>query len=205
VNTYFEALIFSSTSATAIYAVVMYLPASLLCTASVAFLFPSNLHDGGFPAQFRAFFTGQNAIVTARRLLAGFLAFPLVYTIFGMLISPVVLPYYQQGSNQLALSGWDKILPVLALRSLFFLAVCFPVLMAWKLSDRRLVLTLGLTLFITVGGVAMLSAYWLPNILRETHSLEIFADEMLYAGTLVLIFRKGVFHAIFEKAHNPAQ
>lgn len=187
VNTYFEAAIFSTLAAATLYTVVLYLPASLLCSAAIAWLFPSNAPSVGFFTQARSFFADRTLGSWAWRLLAAFLAFPLAYYFFGRLISPIVLPYYQQGASELALPGWDQILPVLAIRSLLFLLVCLPILIAWHLSNRSLFLTLGLALFILVGGIAMLSAYWLPTVLRVTHGLEIFADEMVYTGALILL------------------
>jgi hypothetical protein len=46
-----------------------------------------------------------------------------------------------------------------------------------------------LTLFLLVGGLSMLQAYWLPAELRLIHSLEILADELVYAGILVGLFK----------------
>lgn len=192
INTYLEAAIFSTMAAASLYTVVLYLPASLLCSAAVAWLFPSKAQSTGFFAQARSFFEDRTAGNWAWRLFAAFLAFPVAYYIFGRLISPIVLPYYLQGVNQLALPGWGQLLPVLALRSLLYLLACLPILITWKLSNGRLFLTLGLTLFILVGGIAMLSAYWLPSVLRVTHSLEIFADEMVYAGALIILLGKQV-------------
>lgn len=192
VNTYLEAAIFSTMAAASLYTVVLYLPASLFCSAAVAWLFPSKTQRIGLLAQLRTFFTGRSSGGWIGRLLAAFLSFPLVYYVFGRLISPIVLPYYQQGANELALPGWGQLLPVLALRSLLFLLVCLPILITWKLSNWRLFLTLGLTLYILVGGLGMLSAYWLPTVLRVTHGLEILADEMAYAGALILLLgRRG--------------
>ncbi len=190
VNNYLEASIFSTMSAVSLYTVVLYLPASLLSSAAVAWLFPPDAHGAGFLARVRTFFAGRTTGSWTWRLLAAWLAFPLAYYFFGRLISPIVLPYYLQGTNELALPGWDQILPVLALRSLLFLLVCLPILISWRLSNRRLFLTLGLTLFILVGGLGMLSAYWLPQVLRVTHSLEIFADEMVYAGAMILLLSR---------------
>ena len=190
VNTYLEAAIFSTMSAASFYTVVIYLPASLFCTAAVVWLFPSKMQATGFLAQARAFFADRTAGSWTWRLVVAFLAFPCAYLVFGMLISPIVLPYYQEGANQLNLPGWDQILPVLALRSLLFLLVCLPIIIVWKLSNRSLFLALGLALFILVGGIGMLEAYWLVPVLRVTHSLEIFADEILYAGVLTLLLGK---------------
>lgn len=187
VNTYLEAAIFSTMSSASFYTVVIYLPASLFCAAAVAWLFPSKMQGSGFFAQASAFFADRTAGSWVWRLLAAFLAFPCAYLLFGILISPIVLPYYQQGANQLNLPGWDQILPVLALRSALFLLVCLPIIVGWKLSNRSLFLALGLALFIVVGGMGMLEAYWLVPVLRVTHTLEIFADEIVYAGALTLL------------------
>lgn len=192
VNTYFEAMIFSTMSAASLYAVVLYLPASLFCSAAVAWLFPPVVKGEGYVTRTRSFFARRTLGSWAWRLFAAFLAFPMAYFIFGNLIAPIVLPYYLQGSNELALPGWNQLLPVIAIRSLFFLLACLPILIAWNLSNRRLFLTLGLALFILVGGIAMIQAYWLPNILRVTHGLEIFADEMVYAGALVFLLGRHV-------------
>jgi hypothetical protein len=190
VNNYLEAAIFTTMSDVSLYTVALYFPASLLCSAAVAWLFPSKVQEEGFISQVRSFFEGRTPGSWAGRLLAAFLAFPVVYLLFGRLIAPIVLPYYVEGANQLTLPGWDLILPVAALRSLLFLVVCLPVVVTWKLSDRHLFLALGFTLFLLVGGLGMLYAYWLPPILRITHGLEIFADEMVYTGALLFLVRK---------------
>jgi hypothetical protein len=80
-----------------------------------------------------------------------------------------------------------------------------PILITWKLSNWRLFLTLGLTLYILVGGLGMLSAYWLPTVLRVTHGLEIFADEMAYAGALILLLGKRAAKPEGEQILVPAQ
>ena len=190
VNTYLEATIFSTMSTASLYAVVLFLPASLLCSAAVAWFFPPDAPGAGFFAQARTFFAGRSVGSWTWRLSAGFLAFPLAYLVFGSLIAPIVMPYYQQGADQLRLPGWDQILPVLALRSLLFLLVCLPIIISWQLSSRGLFLAMGLALFILVGGIGMLEAYWLVPVLRVTHTLEIFADEMVYAAALTLLLAR---------------
>ncbi len=187
VNNYFEAAIFTTMSAASVFSVVLYLPASLLCSAAVAWLFPPDRQGESFFNQAKAFFAGRTVGNWAWRLFAAFLAFPLVYYFFGRLIAPIVLPYYLQGVSQLTLPGWNQILPVLALRSLLFLLICLPILITWRLSYGRLFLALGLALFLLVGGISMMYAYWLAPVLRVTHSLEILADEFFYAGALILL------------------
>lgn len=72
-------------------------------------------------------------------------------------------------------------------------------------SNGRLFLTLGLAMFILVGGIGMIEAYWLPSVLRITHSLEIFADEMVYAGALVLLVGKHVTRLEDNQVSVPAR
>ncbi len=117
------------------------------------------------------------------------LAFPLIYLAFGWPIAPIVTLYYDQGLFGLSLPGWGQILPIVFLRSLLILFACLPILILWQSPPRRLFWVLGLTLFMLVGGYNMLQAYWMPPILRVTHSLELLAAELVYAGILVALFR----------------
>jgi hypothetical protein len=93
VNNYFEASIFSTMSAASLYSVAVFLPASLFCSAAVAWLFPPSMQGSGFFVQARTFFAGRTIGGWAWRLLVAFLAFPLAYYLFGRLIAPIVLPY----------------------------------------------------------------------------------------------------------------
>jgi hypothetical protein len=190
VNNALEAAIFTTMSAAASYTVVMYFPASLLASAAVAWLFPPDTQGAGFSILVRSFFASRHSGEWAWRLLIAFLAFPLIYYSFGSLIAPLVLDYYRQGIAELALPGLDRLLPVLILRSLLFLFVCLPVLITWQASNWRLFVTLGVVLFMLVGGVNLLQAYWFPPILRMVHSLEILADEIVYAGALVVLLAR---------------
>ena len=125
-----------------------------------------------------------------RRFLAAFLAFPLIYLALGRLIAPLVINTYQQGLFGLSLPDWNQLLPIVFVRSFLFLMACLPVLITWKGTSRGLFLTLGLTLFLLVGGLSMPQAYWMPMTLRVVHSLEILADEMVYTGILVILFAR---------------
>ena len=204
VNNYFEAAIFTTMGAASLYTVVLYIPAALLCSAAVAWFFPPDTQNIGFIAQTPNFFAGRSLGSWAWRMVAAFLAFPLVYYFFGRLISPIVLPYYNQGVSQLKLPGWNQILPVLAIRGLLFLLVCLPILIVWGRSTRRLFFSLGLTLFLFVGGLGMIYAYWLVAVLRVTHSLEIFADELIYTGILILLLGKPAMQTEAEQTPIPA-
>jgi hypothetical protein len=124
----------------------------------------------------------------AWRLVAALVAFPVIYFIFGLLVEPLVREYYVQGQFELALPSLSVIIPVQLLRSALFLLVSLPVILLWGESRTALILKLGFALFVFVGGFSMVTTYWFAWQLRVFHSLEILADEMLYALVLVMLF-----------------
>ncbi len=186
-NTYLEASIFTAYEAASAYALVMQAFAAALSSATVAWLLrPSGeLKPAG--VIMRAFFRGYPPSQWVWRLLAAWAAFPPVYILFGWLVRPFIVEFYRQQLAGLVLPGWEEILPILALRSLLFLMSCLPILILWQSSRRRLFITLGSALFVLVGGLYMLQAYWYPLTMRVAHSMEILADSFTYAGVLVAL------------------
>ena len=190
VNNILEGSIFTSLSAASLFTMILYVFASLLCGAAVAWLFPPQNKGADFITLAKNFFGRYTTGAWVWRMLLAILAFPLIYLAFGRLISPLVIDYYEQGQFGLSLPDWNQILPILFIRSFLFLMACLPVLIAWNGSNRGLVLSLGLTLFLLVGGLSMLQAYWMPATLRVVHSFEILADEMVYSAFLVALFAR---------------
>jgi len=189
VNNVLEGSIFTTMSAASLFTVVLYIIASLSCGAAAAWLFPAKNKADDFFISAKNFFARHTPVSWTWRFLAALFAFPLVYLSFGRLIAPLVMEFYEQGLFDLTLPAWSQILPILLLRSLLFLFACLPVLILLQASPRRMFWMLGLTLFLLVGGLSMLQAYWLPAELRLIHSLEILADELVYAGILVFLFK----------------
>jgi hypothetical protein len=185
VNTYLEAAIFTTMTGPAV--VVMYLVASLLCAAVMAATFRAAEPVEKFGGLVRSFFAGRTAAEWAWRLLLALLAFPLAYILFGLLVKPFTYEFYVQQQMGLTAPGWGQILPVLALRSLLFLLAILPVLIVWQRSRTSLFITLGVLLFLLVGGLTMLSAIWYTPVVRIAHGLEILADSFAQAGALVYL------------------
>jgi len=71
--------------------------------------------------------------------------------------------------------------------SLFFLAA-LPILIVWSGSRRQLTVLLGFAFFVLVGLFGMIQAYWLAPTLQVLHNIEIFADSVVYAGVLAVLF-----------------
>jgi len=66
----------------------------------------------------------------------------------------------------------------------------------WQRSKRSLFLSLGFALFVLVGFLYMLGAYYMPLNIRIPHTLEILADSFAYAGVLVVLLAKGGSHLV---------
>lgn len=186
-NNYLEASIFTAFAGASAYNAVTSLFSTLLVTLLLTWLFPPAERGRPFVERARAFFAARPAGQWSWRLLLALLSFPAAYLVFGSLVAPYVIEYYRQQVGGMALPGWDQILPVLAVRSLLFLLACLPALIAWQRSRLSLFLTLGTALFLLVGGLNLLGAYWLPVALRLPHGLEILADSFVHAAALVFL------------------
>jgi hypothetical protein len=134
-------------------------------------------------------FARHGVVSLGGRTILAFAAWPLIYMIFGAMIAPIVLPYYEGGVIPgLHIPPLPTILGVQLVRSLIFLASSLPLILFWKGSRRSLWLALGLAHAVAVGLFGMVAATALPAVLRVTHSAEITCDSFAYAGLLVLLF-----------------
>jgi len=122
------------------------------------------------------------------RVVVAWLAFPVIYLFFGMLVAPIVVPYYQQLDFGLTLPGMDTIIPLALGRSALFLAVTIPVLMNWAGSRQSLIGILGIAFFAMMGLVGLLTTFFFPPTLRLVHGIEILFDAVVYAWALVVLF-----------------
>jgi hypothetical protein len=191
VNTQLEATIVSSYARGFWFALVDYLVPALLCGAAVAFLFPSQNGSKNLIAASKALLARRTAIAWTWRLLVAAVVFMPIYFVFGLMVLPFTGEYYRQSMFGLAMPTIDQLLPILFVRSILFFLACLPILMLWQKSNWSLFWRLGLALFILVGFVYMLISTWLPLYVRIPHTLEMLADEFVYAGVLTVLFAKG--------------
>jgi len=198
VNTPIEAAIFTSMDGMVSIPVFSILPC-LLFAAAVALLFKPAGKGDSFPTKAKRFLEGRPAGEWTWRIAAAICTFPLIYWTFGLMIAPVVRPYYEQGQFGLALPSATAIILVQLLRSTLFLAATMPILIAGSGPRRHLVLALGLAFYVLVGLFSMIQTYWLAPTLLILHNLEIFADSMVYALALVLL----LVHGGTAKADEP--
>lgn len=189
-NTVLDASLYMTAyAATSAFQIIAFWVPSFFCGAAIAFLFPPD-ERGSIWNTARKFFSRRPIADWTWRLVLGAVAFMPIYIFFGLLVTPFTEEYYQQNMYGLQMASWDQILPVLFVRSVLFLLACLPVLVAWQKSAQNLFLNLGAALFVLVGFLYMLAAYWMPLSVRVPHSLEILADEFMYAAVLVALLAK---------------
>jgi hypothetical protein len=186
INNTIEAAIFTSIGGWPTLA-VLWLVTCLLVTGLIAGLFRSPTRNEPLGPNVRRFFAARSTGQWVGRFFAAWLAFPAVYFLFGMPVGLLVQGAYRAEAFGLRLPSLPIIIGVQLVRSVIFLVVSLPVLVAWSDSRRRLGLTYGLSLFIVLGLYGMIQAYWLPWDMRGIHAIEILLDSLVYGWLLVIL------------------
>ncbi|UCG55649.1 MAG: hypothetical protein JSU70_12360 [Phycisphaerales bacterium] len=189
VNTLIESSIFTTAGGTGGMIVLLIAPC-VLCAVVAALVFKPAQTGQSFLVEAAGFLGRRSRAAWAWRLLAALAAFPVIYLIFGMAISPLVAEHYREQIGGLVLPDMEVIVGVQFVRSSLFLLAALGVLIMWSGSRRGLVLTLGFAFFVMVGLYGLIQGYWLSPLLRIVHSVEILADSFVYAWALVVLLVK---------------
>ncbi len=136
------------------------------------------------------FFSRCTPLAWILRLAVAAVAFMPIYWFFGVMVVPVTGEYYRQNLYGLQMPTLNQILMILFVCSVLFLIACLPIFVLWQKSARGLFLNLGFALFVLVGLLYMLAADWMPVSVRLPHTIEILADEFVYAGVLVVLLMR---------------
>lgn len=160
--------------------VAFYLSVALVLGSSIGLLFGDAGRPAGLP---RRSLPGWSW-----RLVCAWLGWPAVYLFFGMCIAPIVTPYYSAGVAGLRIPPMAVVITTQFIRSVTFLVTSLFFVALWHGSRRNLWLSLGLAHAFTIGLYGIVSATFLPTVLRATHTIEMTCDAFAYAGILVLLF-----------------
>jgi len=190
-NTAIETLAFTSTTMEgALFTIISFLLPSIFCGTVATWLFPPGEEGITFSSMARAFFGGRRTGAWVWRIAVAAVVFVPIYLLFGSLVAPLTAQYFQESMYGLQMPSQEEILLVLSVRSALFLLACLPIVVMWQRSERSLFLSLGFALFVLVGFLYMLGAYYMPLAVRVPHTLEILADSFTHAGLLVVLLAK---------------
>jgi hypothetical protein len=154
---------------------------SLLAGSLIAVLFPPGRVEEGLLAALRRYFAQRKWAAWVWRLSLAVLLYLPIYFIMGMIVAPVVTPYYTDPALGLGLvaPGLEVILPLEILRGAIFVVGVLPVIAVWQGSRASLALWLGLTIVVLGAAAPMVEAYFLPLTLRLVHGAEISISSLL--------------------------
>lgn len=203
-NTVIESLIFTTTTMEgALFTALSFLFPCIFVGLVVALLFPSSDKAERMITLVKEFFRRRTTHAWAWRIAVATVAFIPIYLFFGSLVAPITAQYFRGNIYGLRLPSQIEIFIVLSVRSVLFLLACLPVLVLWKQSSKRLFLNLGFALFVLVGFLYMLGAYYMPLAIRVPHTLEILADSFAYAGVLVLLLTSHNIQTVQTQEFGP--
>ena len=138
-----------------------------------------------FSEKLKEFFKTQTTKQWLWKFFLAIVSFPIIYFIFGLIVSPFVMDYYQQSNLSLTVPAAGIIISVQVFRSFLFLLVTLPILITWTGNKTQLFLFLGLAHFVFVFSYDFVLAIQLPLALELIHGVEILLDSLVYAWVIV--------------------
>jgi hypothetical protein len=121
----------------------------------------------------------------------GSVAYLPIYFLFGVLVSPIVTPFYTDPSLGLGLRipSFPVMMSIELLRGLLFALALIPIIISIRLSRTGTWLLVALSLYVVGAYVPFVAGTTLPWALKFFHSLEIFADSLVYGGVCTYLFK----------------
>jgi len=184
-NNYVEAYFFTTryTNPTVLVQSVASALISTLISATAAALLLGN-GTWGITASLREYLSRRTRGSWILRIAVGSVAYFPVYFFFGMLITPFVLPYYNNPSFGLRIPSFAVIIPVELFRGFVYTLILLPLLATVVGGRTTKFIALTATLYIPGGLIALLGNATLPILIIPFHGVEILADSIVYALVL---------------------
>jgi len=171
-----------------VFLIIMNLIVDLILGISISVLFPPMQTGIGFTTEVKSYFSQRRGKSWLWRFaLAAVLFYP-IYIFFGLVFSPLTVPYYNMPELGLDLVIPNVLSPAFISieigRGLVYALVAVPILAVIRMPKWRLGLWMGLILAI-VGGVLIMLLQWAwPLPLRLGHGVEIVCDSFAQGLTM---------------------
>ena len=162
---------------------------SLLIALGISLFWPSSRLDKAILARFSEYFKRKKPGTFILRFIGAWLIFIVIYYLMGMIVSPIVVPYYQNPDNNLGLvlPPQSTIVKVQLLRGFLYLLSVLPIFILWNAGKKSLFLWLSSIFIYQNIAMGMLFTVWLPAKLRIAHSIELTLDSILLALFYVVL------------------
>lgn len=189
-----EALFFTTMFETgAASAILSAAVGNLGLAAALAYLFPPQLPVRRMRDLAHETWQQRSVLSWLGRILLAAVLYVLIYLSIGMIVSPIVVPYYTDpalGLN-LRIPGFNVMLPLALFRGLLMVLALVPIVYLWRGSRLSLALWLGWTVAVLGGIVPMLTGAMFPPVLRLTHGIEITVDSFLLGFAIAWLLGSG--------------
>jgi hypothetical protein len=144
----------------------------------------------GITASLKEHFSTRSRNSWILRIAVGSVAYFPIYFFFGALITPFVLPYYNNPSFGLRIPSFAVLIPVELFRGFVYTLVLLPLLATIGGGRATKFIALAATLYIPGGLIALLGNQLVPAPIIPFHALEILADSIVYGFVLSRILSR---------------
>ncbi len=144
----------------------------------------------GITASLKEHFSTRGRNSWILRIAVGSVAYFPIYFFFGVLITPFVLPYYNNPSFGLRIPSFAVLIPVELFRGFVYTLVLLPLLATICGGRATKFIALAAMLFIPGGLIVLLGNPLLPAPIIPFHALEILADSIVYGFVLSRILSR---------------
>ena len=184
-NNYVEAYFFTNMfdkPAVFVQSVAAALTSSVVAAAAAALLL--GYGTAGITASLKEHLSTRTRSSWVLRIAVGSVAYFPIYFFFGALITPFVLPSYNNPSFGLRIPPFTVIIPVEMFRGFVYTLVLLPLLATVVGGRATKFIALSSMLYIPGGLIALLGNQLLPAAIIPIHALEILADSIVYGFVL---------------------
>jgi hypothetical protein len=152
------------------------------------FLFIPEKVDMSFMKEFGECLSQRSWYSWILRFVVGSVAYFPIYFAFGVIISPFVMPYYQDPNMGLRIPSFAVMVPLEFFRGFLYVIALLPIIAVLRVQRKYVYAGTASLLYVAGAFVPFLSGPSLPVQLRVFHGLEILADCLAYGAALVYLF-----------------
>jgi len=154
----------------------------------VGILFVPREIQRSYISEIRSYFAQRSGFSwTLRVVVASLIYFP-IYLVFGLLVSPFVMPYYTDPSMGLMIPGFDVMTPVELVRGFLYVLALLPIIAGIRSKRGYLYVGIASLLYVPGAFMPLLTNLSWPVQLRIFHGLEILGDFLVYGAALAYLF-----------------
>jgi len=144
----------------------------------------------GISASLKEHFSTRTRSSWILRIVVGSVAYFPIYFFFGALITPFVLPYYNNPSLGLRIPSFAVLISVELFRGFVYALMLLPLLATIIGGRATKFIALAAMLYIPGGLIALLGNQLMPAPIVPFHALEILADSIVYGFALSRILSR---------------